>query len=224
MNLFYSPPSNRVIVKLMPHAFRNALERIADQKGPGPSATFSVFHLVRALELVAGEEIGRSKLAGELGVGEGAIRTIIERLREAGLIATSRKGCALTDKGMGLWKTYTSELRKIEIPKSDLTLGKFNCAILVKNAGARVKSGIEQRDAAVMTGAKNAITMMVRRGRLTIPSVSEDVGKEFPRAATELLRALKPDENDAIVIAGADTFEKAEYGAIAAAWVLLDID
>lgn len=224
MNVFYSQPSNHVIVKLMPHVFRKALEEIANQKRPGPSATFSVFHLAHALELIAEKEIGRSKLARRLGVGEGAIRTIIERLKEAGLVTVSREGCALTDKGMSLWKSYSSKLRKIEIPKSDLTLGKFNCAILVRNAGARVKSGIEQRDAAVMMGAKNAITVMAKRGLLIIPSVSDDVAKDFPEATDELLKTLKPCENDVIVIAGDETLEKAEYGALAAAWTLLNGD
>ena len=44
--------------------------------------------------------IGRNKLAEKLNVGEGAIRTIISRLKDADLIVTAREGCLLTEKGI----------------------------------------------------------------------------------------------------------------------------
>jgi len=206
----------------MPYTFKQALERVTNQKAHGPSATFSVFHLVRALELIAEKKVGRSKLAEDLGIGEGAMRTIVGRLKEADLISTSKIGCSLTSKGLKLWEDYESKVRKIEICRSELGLGKHNFAILVRNGGAMIKSGIEQRDAAVVVGAKSAITMMVKGDRLVIPSVSGNVSEDFPEAANQLLELLKPNENDAIVIASADTLEKAEYGALAAAWTLLD--
>jgi len=37
-----------------------------------------------------------------------------------------------------------------------------------------------------------------------------------------LIELLHPSDNDAIVIVGSDTEEKAELGALAAAWSLLD--
>lgn len=85
----------------MPTTFKQSIERSID---PGPTISFSVFHLMLALALIAEKSIGRNKLEEELEVGEGALRTLIERLRNAGLIVTSKAGCSITDKGLRLWK------------------------------------------------------------------------------------------------------------------------
>ncbi len=207
----------------MPHAFKRILEKITGEKVPGPSPTFSVFHMLRAIELIANKAIGRSKLAEELGVGEGAMRTMISRLKDAGLITTSKLGCSLTSKGLKLWNEYKAVFRrKVGIGKTELTLADYNVAILVKNRGHKVKSGMEQRDAAIMVGAKGATTIMFKAERLIIPSVSDNMAKDFPETASSMVRLLQPEENDVIVVGGADSLIKAEYGALAAAWTLVN--
>jgi len=207
----------------MSHTFKQLLEKIVSEKAPGPSPTFSIFHVLHAIELIAEKSTGRSKLADYLNVGEGAVRTIIGRLRDAGLVTTSKTGCSLTNKGLKLWREYKSIFeKKAEIGKSELTLADYNFAILIKNHGHKVKSGVEQRDAAVMTGAKGATTIMLKEGCLIIPSVSNNVGKDFPKAANQIVRLLEPKENDAIVIGSANSLGKAEYGTLAAAWTLLN--
>jgi len=206
----------------MPHVFKQVLEKLISEKAPGPSPTFSVLHLLHAIELLSEKTIGRDKLAENLNVGEGAVRTIIERLKNAGLITTSKMGCSLTSKGMKLWKEYASIAKKVEIGKNELTLAKYNFAILIKNHGNKVKSGIEQRDAAVKTGAKGATTILCKKRRLIIPSASENVAKDFPEAANQIFKLLKPKENDAIIIGSADTSADAEYGTLAAMWTLIN--
>jgi predicted transcriptional regulator len=207
----------------MPHAFKQILEKIMGQKAPGPSPTFSVFHMLRAIELIAKKATGRSKLAEELGIGEGAVRTIISRLKDAGLITTSKLGCALTSKGLKLWDEYKTVFgRKVGIGKSELTLAEYNFAILVKKRGHKVKSGMEQRDAAIMVGASGVTTIMFKEGCLIIPSVSDNIAKDFPKAANQIFRLLQPEENDVIIIGSADSLGKAEYGTLAAAWTLVN--
>jgi hypothetical protein len=73
-----------------------------------------------------------------------------------------------------------------------------------------------------MAGAKGATTIMFKEGRLKIPSVSDDVTKDFPDAANQIVRLLKPEENDVIIIGSADSLGKAEYGTLAAAWTVLN--
>jgi len=207
----------------MPHAFKQILEKVAGEKAPGPSPTFSVFHMLRAIELIAKKAIGRSKLAEELAVGEGAMRTMINRLKDAGLITTSKLGCTLTSKGLKLWNEYKTVFgRKVGVGKSELTLADYNFAILVKNHGHKVKSGMEQRDAAIMVGAMGATTIMFKGERLIIPSVSDNMAKDFPETANRMVRLLQPEENDVIVVGSADNLVKAEYGALAAAWTLVN--
>jgi predicted transcriptional regulator len=206
----------------MTSQFKKFIESLARPKGPGPSTTFSMFHIVYALELMAEKPIGRTKLAEKLNVGEGAIRTIISRLKGAGLIVTSKEGCNLTDKGLSVWKRFEEVFPKRGvIEKTPLTTSAYNYAFLVKNRGHKVKSGIDQRDAAIMGGARRAVVIVSKHGHLVIESVSNSIEKDFPEASNKILKALKPEDNDVIIIAGADDPLKAKRGAFAASWVLL---
>lgn len=207
----------------MPCTFKKLLEKITGEKAPGPSTTFYIFHVLRAIELIAQETIGRGRLAEELEVGEGAVRTIINRLKDAGLIVTSKLGCTFTSEGLKLWNEYRSVIRrKVKIRKNKLTLADCNFAVLVKNSGHKVESGMEQRDTAIMVGAKGATTIISKGGYLIIPSVTDNLTKDYPKAANQMFRLLEPKENDVIVIGSADSSVKAEYGALAAAWTLVD--
>ena len=209
----------------MPFHFKNFIENIVRPKGPGPSTTFSMFHIFYALELMAEKPIGRSKLAEKLNVGEGAIRTIVSRLKDAGLIVTSKEGCNLTDKGLSLWKRIEEVFpQRVEVERTPLTNSEYNYAFLVKNRGHKVKSGIEQRDAAIMGGARRAVAIVSRNGHLIMESVSNSIEKDFPEASNKILKDLKPEDNDVIIIAGADNPLKAKRGAFAASWVLLGND
>jgi len=144
--------------KIMPSTFKKFIESLAHGKAPGPSTTFSMFHIFLALELMAEKPIGRNKLADKLNVGDGAIRTIISRLKDAGLILPSKEGCHLTEKGLKVWKQFKEFFpERAEIGKTELTTAEYNYGFLVKNSGHKVKSGIEQRDAAIMGGARRAI-------------------------------------------------------------------
>ncbi len=204
-------------------AFRQLLEEITGKKAAGPSPTFSLIHMLRALELIAETTVGRSRLAEELEVGEGTARTIVNRLKDAGLITTSRKGCTLTDKGLELWNCYKAVFpMKVKIGKNELTVGEYNYAILVKDCGHKVTSGMKQRDAAVMMGAGGATTMTFKQGRLVIPSVSSHLARDFPNAANQIIKLLQPEENDVVVIGSANSSGRAEFGALAAAWTLFD--
>ncbi len=209
----------------MTSQFKRYIESLASPKGPGPSTTFSMFHIFYALELMAKKPIGRNKLAEKLNVGEGAIRTIIGRLKETGLVITSKEGSTLTDEGLSVWKNFVEFFpKRSEIEKTALTTSKYNYAFLVKNRGHKVKSGIDQRDAAIMGGARRALVIVSKNGRLMIESVSNSIENEFPEAASEILGKLNPEDNDAIIIAGADNPSKAKMGAFMASWTLIEND
>ena len=209
----------------MTSSFKRLIESLASPKGPGPSTTFSMFHIFYALELMAEKPIGRNKLAKKLGVGDGAVRTIISRLQDSGLIVTSRAGCLLTAKGLSAWKNFEAVFpRREEFEKTALTTSAYSYAFLVKNKGDMVKSGIDQRDAAIMGGARRALVIVFKDGCLMIESISSSLEKDFPEAAKVILEDLKPEDNDVIIIAGADSPLKAKRGAFAASWILLGSD
>ncbi|MCW4019051.1 MAG: DUF4443 domain-containing protein [Candidatus Bathyarchaeota archaeon] len=202
--------------------FKKYITNLVSEKAPGPSTTFSMFHIFYALELMEQKPIGRNRLAQKLNVGEGAIRTIINRLKDEQLITTAKEGCSLTPKGLEVWHKFEAVFpQRAEIEQTELTRSLFNYAFLVKNSGQKIGSGIEQRDAAIMGGAQRAIALVFRGGHLVIGSVSGSIEKEFPDAANKILKNLKPEENDVIIIAGADNAVRAKRGAFAAAWVLI---
>jgi predicted transcriptional regulator len=205
-------------------SLKRFMQQIAEKRAPGPSTTFTIFHIFYALELMAQESLGRNKLAEKLQVGDGAIRTIISRLREAGLIETSKEGCNLTEKGCDFWRQFEEIFpKRVDLPKSELSASEFNHAFLVKNRGQKVESGIDQRDAAIIAGARKALILVYHKNHLSIASVSDCVEKEYPKAANQILALIAPQENDVVIVAGADTALKAKRGAFAASWSLISV-
>ncbi len=87
-------------------SLKKFIQGVAGKKAPGPSTSFTVFHVFYALELLSQKPLGRNKLAKKLNVGDGAVRTIISRLKDAGLIETSKEGCILTEKGSEVWRQF----------------------------------------------------------------------------------------------------------------------
>jgi len=200
------------------------LESLLEEKAPGPYPSFSVYHLIKAFELVAKtDHIGRGKLSEELKIGEGATRTLIERLKTAHLISVSKKGCSLTEKGKRIWNELESIfLQKTYLERNELALADCNVVVQIRGGGDSVRTGVEQRDAAVIAGAKGATTLVFKDKKLTMPNVSEDVSHDFPIAFRQITALFKLRENDAVVVGSADTWSKAEYGALAAAWTLIE--
>ena len=208
----------------MPLSLKKFMQQIAGKKAPGPSTTFTIFHVFYALELLSQKPLGRNKLAEKLNVGDGAVRTIISRLREAELIETSKEGCNLTKKGLDIWQQFQEIFpKRIEIPRSELAGSEFNFAFLVKKSGQKVESGIDQRDAAIIAGARKALVIVFRNGHLCIESVSDCIEKQYPKAANQILKELMPQEDDVIIISGADSYLKAKRGAFAASWSLISV-
>ena len=206
----------------MAASLKKFIQGIAGKKAPGPSTTFTVFHIFYALELMSQKPLGRNKLAKKLNVGDGAVRTIISRLRNAGLIETSKEGCSLANKGLEIWRQFEQVFpKRIEIQKSELSESEFNFAFLVKNSGQKVRSGIDQRDAAIIAGARKALVIVSKNGHLHIESVSDRIEKDYPKAASQILKQLAPEDNDVIIVAGADSALKAKRGAFAASWSLI---
>jgi len=202
------------------------LESLLEEKAPGPYPSFSIYHLIKAFELIAKTgQVGRGKLSGELKIGEGATRTLIERLKTAHLISVSKKGCSLTEKGKKIWNEFESIFpQKFNLERNELALADYNVAVQIRSGGDRVRTGVEQRDAAVIAGAKGATTLVFKDRKLIVPNISLDVRHDFPIAHRQLMMLLRLRENDAVVIGSADTWSKAEYGALAAAWTLIEND
>lgn len=201
-----------------------SLLRIVRQREPGPIPSFAPHHLLLVI-LAVGESaaIGRQALAKKTGLGEGAIRTVLTRLKREGYLVISPSGCSLTKKGEQLYfelKDSVPEIRTLR--ETRLTMGKQQVAIVVRKAGERVTNGIDQRDAAIKAGADGATTFVIRNQKFQIPGGSDDCERDYPGEGWETLRtSLKPSEGDAVIISGSSDSQLSKVGALSAALSLL---
>lgn len=97
-----------------------------------------------------------------------------------------------------------------------MTVGPRNTALLVKNAAHLVKTGVEQRDAAIKVGALGATTIIFNHGRFRMPRVGEDVSSKDSKVHNLLISELQPSDNDIVIIGSANDESTAEIGALAA--------
>jgi len=202
---------------------KEILNSLIKEKAPGPALTFTLLHLIKALELMAEGPIGRGKLAKNLGTGEGTVRTIIKRLKDSNLIEISREGCRLTSFGRKLWEKFKRKIpKKVFLEKNEFSLAQYSVAVLVKGCGSKIRTGMKQRDAAIMIGADGATTIVVKDKKLIIPRISDNIAKDYPVAYKQIVKLLNPEQNDVVIVGTAKTREKAEYGALAAALTLLE--
>jgi len=200
------------------------LLRITNRKPLGPFPTFGSAHLLLAFITIGQKgSVGRHALASNSGLGEGAIRTVIKRLREEGLAKVGSAGCRLTPSGKRVYATLAGRLSPaLAVRYSDLTMGAHQVAVVVRKGGAKVTSGIEQRDSAIKVGAAGATTYIIRESRFTIPGGSSDCEHDYPSGVWGMLRkGLHPKEGDSVILCGAALPILANLGAVAAAATLL---
>jgi len=188
----------------------------------GPAPTYTSIQLLRTILYLGREgEAGRKKLSEILGLGEGAVRNIVKRLRKLGLIEVGRRGCYLTEEGRKFYRELSKVLRDVgEIEMRFPWTHPHNYVVLVKNRANRLKKGLEQRDAAIRGGADAVMIITFLDGELHMPGVS-NLSRERPDFAEKILKTLNPREGDVIIIAGGESISGAGHGALAAAQTLL---
>lgn len=190
----------------------------------GPAPYFEFIHVVMAL-LTIGENpgIGRKELAKRIGLGEGSIRTLINKLKNNDLITITRKGCNLSNAGLEIYNWLLKKISPLnEIDLKEIWGRQFSVGVVVKNGEKLVKKGIEQRDAAIRFGATGAITLIFKSGKLLMPELT-NLSEEFPEFASRLLNYFSLSEGDVLIIVGADNYYSARHGAIAAALITLGL-
>jgi len=195
------------------------LSELSEKAAPGRPPAYSDAHVLMALErLSSSEGVGRQQLSRELGLGEGTARTLVDRLKGEGLIDTSRRGMSLTPLGLEVLGEAHGALRGASLPETEITVGYANYAVLVRGGRDLVRLGVEQRDAALLAGAKGATTLVWDGVELRMPGADSEIE---PQLEDLIVRELGPEEGDVIVIGTAETGLGAEVGAKSAALELL---
>jgi hypothetical protein len=193
--------------------------KLLDLPKYGPVHRFADYHVYRTLLLLSdGRRRGRKSLADSVNIGEGSMRTIIEFLRDKGYVDVKQTGIKISTKGMEFVRNLPIRMERLD--PSDISIAMRNVAVLVKNRADRVTLGIEQRDAAIKAGAEGATTVVVKGGKLLVPP-DYLLDKEKPEIAKGLRKLLSPGEGDIVIIGAAQEYDRAEDGALAAAFALL---
>ena len=197
-----------------------ALKQITDVEVVGRTPAFLEAHVLKALELIGAGSIGRGQLAKELRLGEGTIRTLVGRMKGRGLLSTSRGGMTLTESGREILSGFHELLMSADIPETTMTVDSRNHAVLVYGAAGVVRKGIEQRDVALMAGAKGATTLVHEEGRLLMPGMDDPLD---PTVIAYIEEAMNPSNGDVVIIGSSDDAFLAEIGAKSAALRLLEL-
>lgn len=193
------------------------LQRLTRKTAPGRPPDFTPAHIYKSIELISKSSLGRKQLSAKLGLGEGTVRTLVRRLGDENLIETSRSGMCLTSEGIELWAGLCSKLSGSSIGDSRLTVGNCNYVVLVRGSASLIRYGVEQRDAALLAGARGATTLVVEGGRVLLRELDEEIEGDL----LDRLFDMGPCDGDVFIIGSADGSLMAEIGALSAAFDLL---
>lgn len=192
------------------HMYIKALEKVASRYAPSRALSFDVVHVFATLQLIENSgRTSRDALCSGLALGEGTVKTLVKHLKMHGLVQTSNGGTKMTVKGKGICDGLLSAIpSEMNLPRCSVALGRFNYAVLVREFGFAVRSGIEQRDAAIKMGAIGATTLLFKENKFVMPASSHDSLKKEPRMRRMIIEKLKPEEGDVVIIGSADSNEK----------------
>jgi len=193
--------------------------RLIDRPKYGPLHRFSDYHVYKTLSILSdGRRKGRKQVADRIGVGEGSMRTIVEYLREEGLVDVKQTGIRITRAGTEFLSRLPLRVYRLDLP--EISLGEHSVAVQVRGRASKVRTGMEQRDQAIKAGADGATTVIVQGDRLTIP-VDFDLDQEQPEVAGAIRCLFDLTDGDVIIIGTSADLQRAEEGALAAAFELI---
>ncbi|MDX1596151.1 MAG: DUF4443 domain-containing protein, partial [Nitrosopumilaceae archaeon] len=148
------------------------IQNTLSKKGHSKSLTFSMPHVLKAIQLLSKEKfVSRAQFCNELLLGEGAVKTLIQRLKNTNIVKTTRAGTFLTEPGKKLG-TFLDEVMPYEcnIKKCSILSKKYNHAIILRNSGNLIKTGLEQRDYAILYGSEGCVTLIYKNNKFIFPS------------------------------------------------------
>lgn len=189
------------------------LHSVASRKGSGKRLTFGAPHVLKALQMMDRQKyVSRAAFGGSLELGEGAVKTLVGHLRESGIAESVRAGTFLTEKGLGMAGSIREAMpAEAALSPSAMTGGAAGHAVLVRGRAGAVRSGIEQRDKAIVYGASAALTLVYRDGAFSFPGERRDALKG-QRGVLAALGA-EPAEGDVLIVASAQSPLSAEMSA-----------
>jgi hypothetical protein len=173
--------------------------------------SFKEIHVILALIIINDQEkgIGRYRLKNELNLPEGAVKSLLTKMKKNELIETDSRisGHKISQRGQSILTELFTKITPPEIPTFDyksLVIGQYAYYSLARNIGDHVKSGIEQRDDAIKIGGTGATCLIFKDKILSFPksSIPDSISVPPSIKTSELKYDIK--ENDVLVIGAAE--------------------
>ena len=141
-------------------ALSKLLRRLFETKTITPS--YKIPHILYCIMVIAKESqgIGRYRIKNEINVGEGSIKTLLNRLKEENIIKvdkTRQKGHIITKNGQKILhdlEKLISYPQELENKENKFVVGKIAYYSIIdkQNIKNNWKSSIAQRDEAIKIG------------------------------------------------------------------------
>jgi len=167
--------------------------------------------IILLLKLLKDEKVGRYRLTSELSVGEATVRTVLKHLKSLGYVKRCDKAHTLTDKGIKLINSILKNIKSEGEISTPYKLGKNEYYLHIGKSGGKVKSGLKQRDAALLCGGQGALTLVFSADKgLIFPDSGIKLRDVCPELDDEMMKNLSLSDDDVILIVGAESPEKAK--------------
>jgi hypothetical protein len=155
-------------------------------------------------------------------MGEGAVKTMIAHLKKESMVDSTKSGTYLTNKGKNFIENLLSVISaETTIKKCQIAQGKFNHAVILRKYAFATKTGMEQRDYAILYGAIGATTLLYKDERFVFPNENIDCLLQDTKTRKVLLTELGPENGDMMIITSATDPFVAEIAAKnSALWTL----
>jgi hypothetical protein len=206
------------------HTYVRTLQKVASRIAPSRILSFEIVHVLVTLQLIQERgHVSRHTLCKKLDLGEGTVKTLVKHLKIYDLIETDKTGTRISTKGSKLLSELLLSIpAEMSISTCSVALGKFNYAILIKQMSYVIRSGIEQRDAAIKMNALGATTLVYKEDKFMIPNTNFNALHREQKLHTLLVDSLKPEEGDVLIIGSDNISERAaEFAAKSAALVTI---
>lgn len=158
------------------------------------------YHEYDVLRVFLSVEEGKSRaeLAKNLELGEGTVRTILDILKSKGIIASTKQGHGLTNKGRELKIEYHKQIGTIKPLKLKELNPLFKRAAVIKKISTKKRS-FELRDIAIRNQAEGALILVYDKD-LEIPRAEVDFFKDFRKSYEEILNTFDINPGNTLVV------------------------
>lgn len=178
------------------------LAAVAEQDPERPRSFHNGHVLLGVMALDSESPLSRGELQERLGLGGGAVRSLITRLTMNHLTVASPSGMRLKGLGSKVKSSVSDYIAgPTEVKLEYLRMDASNAAYVVKRTPVSVPESIALRDSVVRYGGTGGTACLFGEN-FVVPGVTDDL-EEISREDVDALRKLKPSRGDLIFISSA---------------------